>query len=135
MKPHFLFIILLVLASCKNTGNKENEALFRKVMEVHDNVMPKTDAIHTLKKNLGASLSIKSDSSKIFEAIKSLDDADEAMMVWMADFNSDYITMPKESQAIYLKSELEKITTVKSLIEKSIDAGNNILNSEKQEKK
>jgi hypothetical protein len=126
MKQHFLYLICILVFSC-NSSDAEIKLLFSKVMEVHDGVMPKTDKIHTLKKELSATLSPKNDSTAILNAMKDLDDADEAMMVWMSEFNPNYTSMSINEQKEYLNMEHEKINKVKLLMLESIDKGSQLL--------
>jgi hypothetical protein len=115
--------------ACKAKNNNEEMAkLFEEVMAVHDEVMPKMDAIHDTKKSLAKILST-SDSTQIFSIMKKLDNADEAMMVWMEEFDSDYDKKTLEEQRIYLNTELEKIKKVKMSMLESIEEGNHLVQS------
>jgi hypothetical protein len=129
MKNIFYCFLILLLFACKAKNNNEEMAkLFEEVMAVHDEVMPKMDAIHDTKKSLAKILST-SDSTQVFAIIKKLDDADEAMMVWMEEFDSDYDKKTVEEQRTYLNTELEKIKKVKMSMLESIEEGNHLVQS------
>lgn len=126
----YYFVIVLFYA-CGNGAKQEIQTLHDKVMEVHDGVMVKMDDIHNLKKELSKSLTAAKDSSEIMDAIKKLDDADEAMMVWMEEFNAEYTSMKAEEQKLYLNGEMDKINKVKEVMLSSIDNGNQLLSKSK----
>jgi len=101
-----LSIVLFSCGSPKSNENKEVEiehkelpaeeraerALYDEVMKVHDEAMPKMDNMMKLKGKLQEQLDLlreqESDESTevLEEAIKNLEEADEAMMQWMRDF-------------------------------------------------
>lgn len=126
MKKIFFSLLLLSLVTCKAKKNDEMSKLFDEVMAVHDEVMPKMDDIHDTKKEL-TKLLASGDSTAVFDIMKKLDEADEAMMVWMEDFDSDYDKKSPEDQKTYLNTELEKIKKVKINMLESIEAGNHLI--------
>lgn len=108
----FLLIVLL-FAHCKDKTPQEIELdkLFDEVMTIHDNVMPKTAVIHRLKKKL-KNQTTEDNLAPVTMAIKQLDNADEGMMEWMADFKKPKGKSFQEAKS-YLNSEKEKISVVK----------------------
>ncbi|MBP6396713.1 MAG: hypothetical protein KBF57_02385 [Saprospiraceae bacterium] len=112
--------LVMVLFSCENQEKQEVQTLFKSVMEVHDGVMPKMDNIHEARKTLKEKLST-ADSTEVYALLEKLDLADEAMMVWMEDFNSSFETMPIQEQKKYLELEKEKITKVKDMMMGSLE--------------
>lgn len=134
----WIFCILLCIISCKqnhdhhhhdqhahNTSVDAESPLYKEVMAIHDAVMPEMTTIHNLKKALKAA---KDDSNNeiVLDHIKMLDDADEAMMTWMADFKT-----PEDTTAakVYLNAEKVKIQAVSDLMAKSILSSNKLLDS------
>lgn len=101
-------LIAFVLVSCKNQHVDKENPLYKEVMVIHDKVMPEMSTIHQLKKQLKA-LDVPAAKKQILDQINQLNDADEAMMSWMAAF-----VVPKEQTQIdaYLKSEKGKIQGV-----------------------
>lgn len=113
-------VFIMGLISCENTEKKEVQTLFQSVMQVHDGVMPKMDAIHEARKALKDKMNTP-DSTEVEALLKKLSSADEAMMVWMEEFNSSFETMPIQEQKKYLESEMQRITKVKDLMLGAID--------------
>ena len=112
--------LVLVLFSCENKEKQEVQTLFKSVMEVHDGVMPKMDNINEARKTLKEKLTT-ADSTEVSALLEKLDSADEAMMVWMEDFNSSFETMPIQEQKKYLELEKEKITKVRDMMMGSLE--------------
>ncbi|MBK9253877.1 MAG: hypothetical protein IPM42_00165 [Saprospiraceae bacterium] len=113
MKPLqnlFIFIIIVNLWACKNHPSQNDDPLVASVMEIHDAVMPEMATIHSLKRQL-KSLELKTaeDSASVYQQIKQLDDADEGMMSWMAEFKVPDDKAKKEN---YLNNEKIKIQKV-----------------------
>jgi len=121
-------IIMMGLTSCENTEKKEVQTLFQSVMEVHDGVMPKMDAIHEARKALKDKMNTP-DSTEVSALLEKLSSADEAMMVWMEEFNSSFETMPIQEQKKYLESEMQRITKVKDLMLGAIDESQKWINA------
>lgn len=93
----------------------ETEALYADVMATHDEVMPKTENIHSLLEGL------KEDDSEKAIFIKSeLEKADDAMMSWMRDFQRPEHVVP-ENRKTYYESEKIKIENVKTMMLNSIE--------------
>lgn len=122
-----LLLALMFLSSCKDSKKLENQddPLFKEVMEIHNNVMPELSTIHAIKRDLKA---IESPESKeiILAQIKNLDEADEAMMTWMADFK---VPDNKSKEKEYLEAQKLKISHVSDLMYSSIKNGNHLLDS------
>ena len=106
-------LIALLFAHCKDKTPQEIELdkLFDEVMTIHDDVMPKTAVIHRLKKKL-KNQTTEDNLAPVTMAIKQLDNADEGMMEWMADFKKPKGKSFQEAKS-YLNSEKEKISVVK----------------------
>lgn len=118
---------MLLLSSCKDAvkTEKEESPLYKEVMEIHDAVMPEMSTIHAIKRDLKA---IETDRTKdlILSNVKALDDADEAMMTWMAAFK---LPTEKSIEKEYLEAEKVKISQVSDLMYKSIKNGKHVLDS------
>ncbi len=129
-KTIFAAIVLacITLGSCENSEKKEVQTLFTSVMEVHDSVMPKMDDIHEARKALKGHLT-PADSVEVSALLEKLSEADEAMMVWMEEFNSSYEAMPIQEQKKYLESEIQRINKVRDLMLGAIDESQKWINS------
>lgn len=120
------------LISCGKNGKQEegakevvengdpNQALYDQVMEVHNEVMPKTSDIYQLKKEL-KELMVKEPGkqAELEPIVMELDSADRSMMDWMHKFNEPD-SVSQEAAREYLENEMEKINQVKELINTSI---------------
>jgi len=120
-------IALFLFTSCKETIKPENQEspLYKEVMEIHDAVMPEMSTIHVIKKDL-KSIETPETKEVILKNIKALDDADEAMMAWMAAFK---LPADKASESEYLASEKIKISKVSDDMYTSIKNGKHVLDS------
>lgn len=128
-----LVLILIGLAACGKPRDNQssnpptddpNKILYNKVMDIHDEVMPRMDDIVRLKRELketiGKSSSLVPEKRKELEQkIVQLDSASKAMMQWMNDFRPEEYT--GEELREYLESEMERVTKVKELMLESIE--------------
>ncbi|MBK6363076.1 MAG: hypothetical protein IPF52_06040 [Saprospiraceae bacterium] len=133
MQKLVYFIVFSVLfLSCQSKKEQLQNPLYEEVMFIHDEVMPKMGQMHKLKKEL-KSLKDKHPQSidSILSAIKVIDDADEGMMVWMAEFR-----MPekKSETTAYLEKEKVKIQKVSDDMYYSMELAQKLINSLNQKK-
>lgn len=132
---NFLFISLLFISACGGKGgehsghgdtdsdsedNNPNTALYNQVMEVHDEIMPKSDEIYRLKKQIQEKIAASPDMAlekkqQLEQVISNLDSASNAMMDWMHKFNPLPDSVDQEQARAYLESEMEKIKKVRDL--------------------
>ncbi|MBP7644554.1 MAG: hypothetical protein KA767_14530 [Saprospiraceae bacterium] len=110
----FLFVM-----SCKSKENKVQD-LHTEVMEIHDEVMPKMTNLHSSRKELEIALKQGADSIKVFELLEKVDAADEAMMVWMDEFDMPDSTVDEAIVLDYLQAEKVRILKVKTDIESCV---------------
>jgi hypothetical protein len=100
-----------------------NVALYDMVMDIHNEVMPKSEDLYNLKKELTEQKNSKDVTverkAQLDETIASLDSADSAMKDWMHKF-----TMPdstnQEKAREYLETELERIKKVREMTDEAI---------------
>ena len=102
--------------------------LYDKVMNIHDDVMPKMANINKIKISLGAQLkNSKNLDDKTTKAINDLiakmDEASKSMFGWMNQFKSPEGRLSHEEGMKYLEEEKVKITKVKELILNAIAEG------------
>jgi len=122
-----LLLLTVMISSCKpDLSNPEVEKLYKEVMIIHDEVMPEISTIHKLKKKIRK---LDSNDNLSLKLLKELEDADESMMSWMADFGEfrkmDKAT--KDEKLKYLAIEKEKISVVSKKMKKAISDGNEFL--------
>ena len=91
-------------------------------MAVHDEVMPKMGKIRNLEKQCRSVALTSPDSSELIRQAESLSNANEAMMIWMREFNSDFQGSDSEKRE-YLLAQKMKIYHVKDLMNSSLSEG------------
>ena len=120
-----LMTILMFLFSCQDKTPQELDLMYNAVMEVHDEVMPKMRDINRGKKAL-RKIENSALDSLIADAIVALDDADEAMMAWMAQFKKpDPEDLPRAKA--YYEEQMMAIQEVKDQMLSAIDNANKIV--------
>lgn len=115
-----IFIMSAILLVACEEKPKETDVMYKKVMEVHDEIMPKMGDIMKLKKQLREKIaelntSAEADSVKISSlelAIADLDNSHEEMMGWMRQFNRDFEGMVNEEILKYLNDQKGRIDKV-----------------------
>ena len=107
----------------KQSSPDEVNELKDKVMNVHDEVMPKMSELNRMArtlKDIPAERYEDIDSTMIRQHVQRLEDAQEAMMDWMANYNSSLDTMSKEKAKKYLLEEKQKIEQVAKSMNESL---------------
>ena len=129
MKKIWVLVLMAALVAC---GGVDNEALKNKVLDTHDEVMPKMGQVMNLKKQVVAKAaeleSADSSNEKIAELrdlAGELEAAYQGMMTWMRDWSesSDPYTKGEVSSSevtAYYESEQAKVDKVKADINGSI---------------
>jgi hypothetical protein len=124
-----LLLITIVFFSCSKENDKE--ALYKEVITLHDEVMPKMEEVSKLSQDLKMKAetissnksSDKSDLTPINKSIEDLANSSRNMMKWMREFNSSYDTLPEEAAVKYLKEEKLEIEQVKKDMLSAIEEG------------
>jgi HSP90 family molecular chaperone len=133
----YLSIALFLLTGCGKsaqqhhdqeegvTGNNPNQALYDQVMDIHDEVMPKSDEIYELRKEIQdkiqSSPNLEADKKKqLGQLLSELDSADHSMMDWMHKFKPLPDSANQELAREYLENEIERIKNVRELINASL---------------
>jgi len=117
-KAHISIYVLVIFAmsSCKSELTPEQQhinALHSRIMEVHDEMMPKMKDIYKLKKSLKSS-DIQNGSALISE----LDEADEAMMSWMSQYKKPSSKRPDYEK--YLDEQWQSVQEMKEVMNTAI---------------
>jgi hypothetical protein len=136
IKAKCLYVALILLAGCGKSGQHDhhdeeepessnpNQALYDQVMDIHNEVMPKSDEIYKLKKEAQEKASapnIAADKKKQLEQIiAELDSADHSMMDWMHQFKPLPDSANQELAREYLENEMDRIKRVRELINGSL---------------
>lgn len=127
---------MLMLTACGKSSRQEpnedtkttdnpNQALYDQVMDVHNEVMPKSDQLYQLKKELQDKIAQtpalrEYQKKQLHQIISELDSADRSMMDWMHKFRPLPDSVNQESAREYLENEMEKIKKVRDLINGSL---------------
>lgn len=119
----FVILISLLCPQCKedNPIQKEINSKHEEIMVIHDEVMPKMKDIYQLKKKLKKSLP----NVQAEQLIVQLEQADELMMDWMAQYKKPKIDSDYET---YLADQLKSVKVVKRDMLSSISNAQKHLN-------
>ncbi len=129
MKKTIIPILLFAsLAACKKNAEEKQKVMIDEVMAIHDEVMPKMDEIMSLKSSLDSAIKISPDSAKAKTLYSKLQLADDGMMDWMENYDSESVKDKSEVEIEkYLNDQKIKITEVKVLTDKSIEEAKGFL--------
>ncbi|OIN59073.1 hypothetical protein BLX24_12765 [Arsenicibacter rosenii] len=109
-----------VVAEIDSVGQLEQE-----ILAIHDSIMPQMSELMRLKKTVSAKIEATKD-----EAVKKgglavsgeLEQADQAMMSWMNQYNGDTLKKLQPAQAMaYLRDQHGKVTEMRRTMHTSID--------------
>ena len=129
MKKLIITISLFTaLTACQKNAEDKQKVMINEVMAVHDEVMPKMDDIMSLKSSLDSAIKVSPDSAKAKKLYSALDVADNQMMDWMENYDSDSVKGKSEEEiSKYFADQKTKITKVKVLTNKSIEEAKGFL--------
>ncbi|MGY3795797.1 hypothetical protein [uncultured Aquimarina sp.] len=143
MNTNKLWSLLLIVGlifnfSCNELSKEEQEfdALMQKVIDVHDEVMPKMGTMSSLIKELGTKIDTTAAGKNYEKAQKDLKDSYDFMMDWMSDFSSkfphgeDVTTEDMEkftAKMNILKEEEVEVNKLKEQINSSIATAEKLL--------
>jgi hypothetical protein len=117
-----LLFLLFLFCSCTQAEEKLSQELNVQVMQLHDQLMGKTEDVLKLKSRLD-SLSNGKDSVNVHKIIASLNKADESMMDWMHHFSVDSLEkMDAVNKISYLKKQLEALKNLEKSTDSSVYA-------------
>jgi hypothetical protein len=120
--------IFASLTACQKNAEDKQKAMIDEVMAVHDEVMPKMDDIMSLKSSLDSAIKVSPDSAKAKTLYTRLQLADDGMMDWMENYNSESVKGKSEEEiSKYFADQKTKITEVKVLTDKSIEEAKGFL--------
>lgn len=120
--------LLTLLIGCQKNAEDKQKLMINEVMAVHDEVMPKMDDIMSLKSSLDSAIKVSPDSVKAKELYSALDVADNQMMDWMENYDSESVKGKSEVEiSKYFANQKTKIKEVKILTDKSIEEAKGFL--------
>ncbi|WP_298319403.1 hypothetical protein [uncultured Aquimarina sp.] len=90
--PILTIITSIMIFSCNQLSKEEQEfdALMQKVIDVHDEVMPKMSTMSSLIKDLEPKIDTTTTGKSYANAQKDLKDSYDFMMDWMSDFSTKF---------------------------------------------
>ncbi len=126
--------------SVETSENTRVDSLKKTVLTVHDSVMPKMDIIMSLRMRTQKEIKQLDSLSKVNPGqvnapqreqlgnlLQELDRADEAMMQWMQQFDSQMKDKTDAQKIVYLKNEKARIDSVRTQMLESIGKGQQLL--------
>lgn len=133
-----LLMVPIFMFSCGEATPEEIEenTLHESLYAVHDEVMPEMSTINRISRGLRkVKESTKLDSlqrNQFQSALTNLEKADEGMMDWMHNYKKPSKWRGEKTHEEimdYLNVEMEKISSVKQLMESSIKEGQTLLDA------
>ena len=127
-------VVILQIFACGNKGaskdvtSNDNQILYNEIMDIHDEVMPKTEEIYNINKQLKTSLQdANTDAEKelLQDQINYFDSVNNMMMDWMHEFKPLPDTTNEETARSYYEAHLEKVKLVREAILAAVDKGKN----------
>ena len=126
--------MILMLTGLLAVGCQDpQEKLYQEVMAIHDEMMPDWSKVKQAKLKLKPMIEVaeqQNDTSTVGKYLKAygqLDTAYEAMSVWMKQFKTPTIEMPKEEAMKYLEDQKVKVTKMKEVMETNITAARTVI--------
>jgi predicted nuclease with TOPRIM domain len=128
-------ICLALVASCGQVDQEQKEAREKlaEMMDVHDEIMPKTMVISKRIEALQARADSTEQNMAYLESIRELDSAYNGMMDWMTEYSDLYAgsltsTDPLTPEQLdQVDPQLEKVVGLRSLYEESFRRADSLL--------
>lgn len=118
--PIFLFCAIAI-TSCGDKDKSASEELSKKVMVIHDEVMPKMGDIMKYKKQLNTKIDELTKAGQeqnadqiesLKKAVEDLDNSHDGMMNWMHQFNRNFESEVQDDVIAYFQDQMIKIEKV-----------------------
>jgi len=132
MKQTFALILLLFALACTDKKLAEVERMTDEVIAIHDEMMPLMDDLYRTRMNLQKAAEADSTSQEMMtKAIGQLAEAEDAMMVWMRNFNPTFRGNTHEETMAYLQDQKRTMQAVAKQMKKALKEGKSKLPDEK----
>lgn len=130
-----IFSLILFFQACGSSQKELNTKQREAVLAVHDEVMPKMGQLKSFeKKSLAKADELMAlegaDSVKIQEfknLALELDQAYEAMFVWMRQYETEDGERTPEEVKVYLDAQMESVTEVNRLMKAALSKADSLL--------
>ena len=118
---YFVLTALFFITSCGDRKDTEQDQLLKKVMEVHDEIMPKMSDLMKYTKQLKAQIDELTEAGdvenkdkieELKKAVQDLENSHDGMMSWMREFDRNFEGKVQEEVMEYLNDQMTKIETV-----------------------
>lgn len=129
----YIGILLISIGFCLVSCQDPQQKLYEEVMAIHDEMMPDWHKVKQAKTKLEPMMknaeqqNDTSSVSKYETTYQQLDNAYEAMSVWMNQFKTPTIEMPKEEAMKYLEDQKVKVIKMKEVMETNINAAREVI--------
>ncbi|MFI8377903.1 hypothetical protein [Leeuwenhoekiella sp. NPDC079379] len=129
--------ILITALSCNKNSELQNEynSLFKEVIAVHDEIMPKMNELSQLQEQIKTDTIVSAELKN--EVLINLQESDDRMMSWMHSFTDEYVkqrtpvakmsTQELKSGIKGLEAELEKVNNLKDFTYESLEAAQQVV--------
>ena len=134
-----LAFLVLIPGACNSKKEKGGDAerLQEELESIHDETMAKIGALRYYQDTLGTLLrAMNTDSSYASKekenftmTLARLNEADDAMMDWMRNYNPNNAEMSREERLKYLQSEKNKILEVQKKMNSAISGAESLIKS------
>lgn len=132
---NFIFVLLMIFQACAPNQKELNAARRAEVIAVHDEVMPKMGQLKSLEKKalqraeeLTSADSLHSAQAEEFRNLAlELDQAYEAMFVWMRQYDAEDGDLRPEEVQVYLEEQMVSVTEVNRLMKEAIAKADSLL--------
>jgi hypothetical protein len=125
----FILILLAFFQSCGNKQLEENKLLREKIIDIHDEVMPKMGQLKSLEKSaLQKAEELQNSESPDLAKVDSLknlasklNQAYEGMFVWMRQYSTEDGDQSSEQVKAYLDEQFLLVTKVNEDIKSALE--------------
>lgn len=125
-------ILILFLTGCGgkggDNGEKDNQVLYNEIMDIHDEVMPKTEQLYNISKQLKGNLkdaTMDAERELLQDQIDYFDSVNKMMMDWMHEFKPLPDTTSEQAARQYYEAHLKKVKLVREAILTALNKGGN----------
>ena len=132
-------VVTILIFNCGKKGDdhsnhsngdevSSNQVLYNQIMDIHDEVMPKTEEIYNITKQLKTALNEATTGAEkmlLERQISYFDSVNNMMMDWMHEFKTLPDTTNEETARAYYETHLEKVKLVREAILAAVDKGKN----------
>ena len=127
MKKLFSILTLILFITACGGNSFDADAEMNKILDVHDEVMPKIGEVMNMKKKAleKAGTMEEEAAAELRDLAQRLEEANSSMMSWMREWSGNYTKIMEsedlEAQKEWFAKEMEKVQEVKEKINSSLE--------------